>query len=136
MATWEGWLEIIADGVDSVELGGQPHREANPFMYVYFVAYISFGSFFTLNLILGAVVDLYYKYKSNYRDDGDVGAFCTDEQKQYLKAMRKGLARRPARVQRRPGTGLRAAVFRLVAHKGSDLVMTGVIVLNMVGNNV
>jgi len=44
------------DAIDSVELNKQPHREVNIFMYLYFVAFIIFGSFFTLNLLVGKLL--------------------------------------------------------------------------------
>lgn len=31
--------------------------EANPYMYLYFVVFIIFGSFFTLNLFIGVIID-------------------------------------------------------------------------------
>ncbi len=53
MATWKGWIDIMNDAIDSVELNKQPHREVNIYMYLYFVAFIILGSFFTLNLLVG-----------------------------------------------------------------------------------
>ena len=35
----------------------QPHPEINIYMYLYFVFFIIFGSFFTLNLFIGVIID-------------------------------------------------------------------------------
>lgn len=35
----------------------QPGFEANSFAYLYFVVFIIFGSFFTLNLFIGVIID-------------------------------------------------------------------------------
>lgn len=35
----------------------QPDFEANRFAYLYFVVFIIFGSFFTLNLFIGVIID-------------------------------------------------------------------------------
>lgn len=41
----------------SWQVDEQPSFENNLFMYLYFVAFIIFGSFFTLNLIIGVIID-------------------------------------------------------------------------------
>ena len=35
----------------------QPDYEVNIYMYIYFVVFIIFGSFFTLNLFIGVIID-------------------------------------------------------------------------------
>jgi len=35
----------------------QPKREIRVFMYLYFVFFIIFGSFFTLNLFIGVIIE-------------------------------------------------------------------------------
>ena len=44
------------DAIDMVNLNEQPHRENSIYMYMYFVFFIVFGSFFTLNLLVGVIV--------------------------------------------------------------------------------
>ena len=43
-------------------------REINLYMYLYFVFFIVFGSFFTLNLLVGVIIDKFneQKNKGNY----------------------------------------------------------------------
>lgn len=38
--------------------------EANLYMYLYFVIFIIFGSFFTLNLFIGVIIDNFNQQKS------------------------------------------------------------------------
>jgi hypothetical protein len=57
LATFEGWRELIDAGVDSVDVDMQPKREANIWANLFFVAFIIFGSFFTLNLFVGVIID-------------------------------------------------------------------------------
>ena len=57
IATFEGWQEIIRDGVDSIDIDVQPTREANMLYYIYFVVFIILGAFFTLNLFIGVIID-------------------------------------------------------------------------------
>ncbi len=57
LATFEGWRELINAGVDSIDIDMQPKRESNMWNYLFFVAFIIFGSFFTLNLFVGVIID-------------------------------------------------------------------------------
>lgn len=41
----------------------QPQYEVNIYMYLYFVIFIIFGSFFTLNLFIGVIIDNFNQQK-------------------------------------------------------------------------
>ena len=56
-ATFEGWMEIMADAVDAREVDENPSYEASLYNYLYFVIFIVCGSFFTLNLFIGVIID-------------------------------------------------------------------------------
>lgn len=47
----------MADAVDARGVNKQPQREANLYAYIYFVIFIVCGSFFTLNLFIGVIID-------------------------------------------------------------------------------
>ena len=47
----------------SPQVGEQPIREINIYMYIYFVFFIIFGSFFTLNLFIGVIIDNFNEQK-------------------------------------------------------------------------
>ena len=64
VATWKGWIDIMNDAIDSVDRGFQPHREVNIYMYLYFVLFIVFGSFFSLNLLVGVIIDKFNEQKN------------------------------------------------------------------------
>lgn len=52
----------------------QPIREINLYMYLYFVVFIIFGSFFTLNLFIGVIIDNFNQQKRKISTDNtDVG---------------------------------------------------------------
>lgn len=57
VATFEGWMEVMADAVDARGVDLQPAREHNLYAYIYFVIFIVCGSFFTLNLFIGVIID-------------------------------------------------------------------------------
>lgn len=45
----------------------QPQWEYNLYMYIYFVVFIIFGSFFTLNLFIGVIIDNFNQQKKKIR---------------------------------------------------------------------
>ncbi|KAK7492682.1 hypothetical protein BaRGS_00016161, partial [Batillaria attramentaria] len=64
VATFEGWMEVMQDAVDSTEIDEQPRFEASKYVaYGYFVAFIIFGSFFTLKLFISVIIDNYMSMK-------------------------------------------------------------------------
>lgn len=50
-------MEVMADAVDATGVDEQPAFEANLYAYIYFVIFIVCGSFFTLNLFIGVIID-------------------------------------------------------------------------------
>uniref|UniRef100_A0A1I8MS87 Sodium channel protein n=1 Tax=Musca domestica TaxID=7370 RepID=A0A1I8MS87_MUSDO len=67
VATFEGWMEVMADAVDARGVDLQPQREANLYAYIYFVIFIVCGSFFTLNLFIGVIIDNFNMLKKKIR---------------------------------------------------------------------
>ncbi|KAJ0058613.1 hypothetical protein NL108_017864 [Boleophthalmus pectinirostris] len=64
VATFKGWMDIMYAAVDSREVESQPEYEASLYMYLYFVIFIIFGSFFTLNLFIGVIIDNFNQQKA------------------------------------------------------------------------
>ncbi|KAK2502527.1 hypothetical protein MC885_004134 [Smutsia gigantea] len=63
VATFKGWMDIMYAAVDSRDVKLQPVYEENLYMYLYFVIFIIFGSFFTLNLFIGVIIDNFNQQK-------------------------------------------------------------------------
>lgn len=57
-----GQLNILLFNVP-FQVGQQPIKEVNIYMYLYFVFFIIFGSFFTLNLFIGVIIDNFNEQK-------------------------------------------------------------------------
>ncbi|CAJ0957238.1 unnamed protein product [Ranitomeya imitator] len=85
VATFKGWMDIMYAAVDSRNIEDQPVYEINLYMYLYFVIFIIFGAFFTLNLFIGVIIDNFNQQKKKIRKD----IFMTEEQKKYYNAMKK-----------------------------------------------
>lgn len=60
-------MEVMADAVDSRGVDLQPSREASIYAYLYFVIFIVCGSFFTLNLFIGVIIDNFNMLKKKVR---------------------------------------------------------------------
>ena len=51
-------------------------------MYMYFVFFIVFGSFFTLNLLVGVIIDKFNEQKN--KGGSSLDAFMTEDQKKWV----------------------------------------------------
>ena len=61
-------MEVMADAVDAREVDEQPSWEASIYNYFYFVIFIVCGSFFTLNLFIGVIIDNFNMLKKQVRE--------------------------------------------------------------------
>ncbi len=60
------------------QIGDQPVREVNIYMYLYFVFFIVFGAFFTLNLFIGVIIDNFNEQKKKISTTRQIfNASCT-----------------------------------------------------------
>lgn len=60
-------MDIMYAAIDSRSVEDQPIYEDNLYMYIYFVIFIIFGSFFTLNLFIGVIIDNFNQQKKKIR---------------------------------------------------------------------
>uniref|UniRef100_A0A672N5X7 Sodium channel protein n=1 Tax=Sinocyclocheilus grahami TaxID=75366 RepID=A0A672N5X7_SINGR len=129
VATFKGWMEIIYAAVDSRGVEEQPVKEINLYMYLYFVIFIIFGSFFTLNLFIGVIIDNFNQQK---RMIGCQDIFMTEEQKKYYNAMKKLGSKKPQKPIPRPVNILQGFFFDLVSKQAFDITIMMLIILNMI----
>ncbi|KTF82277.1 hypothetical protein cypCar_00015778 [Cyprinus carpio] len=107
----------------------QPVKEINLYMYLYFVIFIIFGSFFTLNLFIGVIIDNFNQQK---RMIGGQDIFMTEEQKKYYNAMKKLGSKKPQKPIPRPVNILQGFFFDLVSKQAFDITIMMLIILNMI----
>uniref|UniRef100_A0A673IDS4 Sodium channel protein n=1 Tax=Sinocyclocheilus rhinocerous TaxID=307959 RepID=A0A673IDS4_9TELE len=129
VATFKGWMEIMYAAVDSRGVEEQPVKEINLYMYIYFVIFIIFGSFFTLNLFIGVIIDNFNQQK---RMIGGQDIFMTEEQKKYYNAMKKLGSKKPQKPIPRPVNILQGFFFDLVSKQAFDITIMMLIILNMI----
>ncbi|KAK6643713.1 hypothetical protein RUM43_005223 [Polyplax serrata] len=131
VATFEGWMEVMADAVDARGEDLQPQREANLYAYLYFVIFIVCGSFFTLNLFIGVIIDNFNMLKKKY-EGGVLEMFLTESQKHYYTAMKKLGRKKPQKVIRRPLNQFLAMFYDLSNSRRFEIAIFILIFLNMV----
>uniref|UniRef100_A0A8D3CDA0 Sodium channel protein n=1 Tax=Scophthalmus maximus TaxID=52904 RepID=A0A8D3CDA0_SCOMX len=136
VATFKGWMDIMYAAIDSRRVEDQPIYESNLYMYIYFVIFIIFGSFFTLNLFIGVIIDNFNQLKpvfyflSLYFGGQDI--FMTEEQKKYYNAMKKLGSKKPQKPIPRPQNFIQGMVFDFVTQQVFDISIMILICLNMV----
>uniref|UniRef100_A0A8D0D3F0 Sodium channel protein n=1 Tax=Sander lucioperca TaxID=283035 RepID=A0A8D0D3F0_SANLU len=106
----------------------QPEYENNMFMYIYFVVFIIFGAFFTLNLFIGVIIDNFNQQKKKMSQD----IFMTEEQKKYYNAMKKLGSKKPQKPIPRPSNKIQGYIFDFTTKQAFDIVIMVLIWLNMV----
>uniref|UniRef100_A0A8D2JI57 Sodium channel protein n=1 Tax=Varanus komodoensis TaxID=61221 RepID=A0A8D2JI57_VARKO len=124
VATFKGWMDIMYAAIDS----RNPNYEDNLYMYLYFVIFIIFGSFFTLNLFIGVIIDNFNQQKKKISQD----IFMTEEQKKYYNAMKKLGSKKPQKPIPRPGNKYQGMVFDFVTRQVFDISIMILICLNMI----
>ncbi|XP_039225755.1 sodium channel protein type 8 subunit alpha isoform X6 [Crotalus tigris] len=129
IATFKGWMDIMYAAVDSRKQEEQPKYEDNIYMYIYFVIFIIFGSFFTLNLFIGVIIDNFNQQKKKF---GGQDIFMTEEQKKYYNAMKKLGSKKPQKPIPRPLNKIQGTVFDFVTQQAFDILIMLLICLNMV----
>ncbi|XP_030624433.1 sodium channel, voltage gated, type V-like, alpha b [Chanos chanos] len=129
VATFKGWMEIMYAAVDSRAVEEQPIKEINLYMYLYFVIFIIFGSFFTLNLFIGVIIDNFNQQK---RKISGQDIFMTEEQKKYYNAMKKLGSKKPQKPIPRPLNPIQGFFFDMVSKQAFDIMIMMLILLNMI----
>ncbi|XP_071394230.1 sodium channel, voltage-gated, type I-like, alpha [Centroberyx affinis] len=130
VATFKGWMDIMYAAVDSPnKLEEQPEYEVNLLMYLYFVIFIIFGSFFTLNLFIGVIIDNFNQQKKKF---GGQDIFMTEEQKKYYNAMKKLGSKKPQKPIPRPANKIQGFVFDFTTKQAFDIFIMVLICLNMI----
>ena len=148
-------MDIMYNAIDSrQDLNDQPEKEGNLYMYLYFVFFIIFGAFFTLNLFIGVIIDNFNEQKK--KAGGSLEMFMTEDQKKYYNAMKKMGSKKPMKAIPRPRVWepykkreymilnnfliffyylqfkLQAIIFDVTTNKKFDMIIMLFIAMNMI----
>ncbi|KFV48805.1 Voltage-dependent T-type calcium channel subunit alpha-1G, partial [Tyto alba] len=67
LASKDGWVDIMYDGLDAVGVDQQPVMNYNPWMLLYFISLIV--AFFVLNMFVGVVVENFHKCRQHQEEE-------------------------------------------------------------------
>ncbi|XP_076464769.1 sodium channel protein para-like [Babylonia areolata] len=129
VATYKGWIDIMNCAIDARGEDMQPDREVNIYSYIYFVLFIILGSFFTLNLFIGVIIENFNSQKK--KAGGSLELFMTDDQKKYYQAMKKMSSKSPQKSIPKPKLKFAALIFDLTTDQKFDIAIMMIIMLNM-----
>uniref|UniRef100_A0A4W3H790 Voltage-dependent T-type calcium channel subunit alpha n=1 Tax=Callorhinchus milii TaxID=7868 RepID=A0A4W3H790_CALMI len=65
LASKDGWVDIMYDGLDAVGVDQQPVMNYNPWMLLYFISFLLIVAFFVLNMFVGVVVENFHKCRKH-----------------------------------------------------------------------
>ncbi|KAM6284029.1 voltage-dependent T-type calcium channel subunit alpha-1I isoform 3-T3 [Spheniscus humboldti] len=65
LASKDGWVNIMYNGLDAVAVDQQPVINNNPWMLLYFISFLLIVSFFVLNMFVGVVVENFHKCRQH-----------------------------------------------------------------------
>ncbi|KAF6092612.1 calcium voltage-gated channel subunit alpha1 G [Phyllostomus discolor] len=134
LASKDGWVDIMYDGLDAVGVDQQPIMNHNPWMLLYFISFLLIVAFFVLNMFVGVVVENFHKCRQHQEEEE---ARRREEKRlRRLEKKRRSKEKQMAEAQCKPYYSDYSR-FRLLVHHFCtshylDLFITGVIGLNVV----
>ncbi|XP_029456505.1 voltage-dependent T-type calcium channel subunit alpha-1G isoform X3 [Rhinatrema bivittatum] len=69
LASKDGWVDIMYDGLDAVGVDQQPSMNHNPWMLLYFISFLLIVAFFVLNMFVGVVVENFHKCRQHQEEE-------------------------------------------------------------------
>ncbi|XP_054834792.1 voltage-dependent T-type calcium channel subunit alpha-1G isoform X2 [Eublepharis macularius] len=127
LASKDGWVDIMYDGLDAVGVDQQPIMNYNPWMLLYFISFLLIVAFFVLNMFVGVVVENFHKCRQHQEEE--------EAKRREEKRLRR-LEKKRRKAQCKPYYSDYSR-FRLLIHQMCtthylDLFITGVIGLNVI----
>ncbi|XP_059937034.1 voltage-dependent T-type calcium channel subunit alpha-1G isoform X28 [Mesoplodon densirostris] len=134
LASKDGWVDIMYDGLDAVGVDQQPVMNHNPWMLLYFISFLLIVAFFVLNMFVGVVVENFHKCRQHQEEEE---ARRREEKRlRRLEKKRRSKEKQMAEAQCKPYysdySRFRLLVHHLCTSHYLDLFITGVIGLNVV----
>ncbi|KAK7500405.1 hypothetical protein BaRGS_00008312, partial [Batillaria attramentaria] len=132
VGTFEGWIEIIHDGVDSTEVDLQPRFENNLYAgYTYFLAFVVLGSLFCLKLFVGVVIDTYHTLTDKFEGSVYLDEVLTAGMRKYYNTIKRLEYSKPKKKIAPPQASFMMHFYRLSVNPMFELFIQIVIVLNV-----
>ncbi|XP_052016623.1 voltage-dependent T-type calcium channel subunit alpha-1I [Apodemus sylvaticus] len=127
LASKDGWVNIMYNGLDAVAVDQQPVTNHNPWMLLYFISFLLIVSFFVLNMFVGVVVENFHKCRQHQEAE--------EARRREEKRLRR-LEKKRRKAQRLPYYATycptRLLIHSMCTSHYLDLFITFIICLNVV----
>ncbi|XP_022452250.1 voltage-dependent T-type calcium channel subunit alpha-1I isoform X6 [Delphinapterus leucas] len=127
LASKDGWVNIMYNGLDAVAVDQQPVPNHNPWMLLYFISFLLIVSFFVLNMFVGVVVENFHKCRQHQEAE--------EARRREEKRLRR-LEKKRRKAQRLPYYATycrtRLLIHSMCTSHYLDIFVTAVICLNVV----
>nr|XP_021409696.1 voltage-dependent T-type calcium channel subunit alpha-1I isoform X1 [Lonchura striata domestica] len=127
LASKDGWVNIMYNGLDAVAVDQQPVINNNPWMLLYFISFLLIVSFFVLNMFVGVVVENFHKCRQHQEAE--------EARRREEKRLRR-LEKKRRKAQRLPYYAtychIRLLIHSVCTSHYLDIFITFIICLNVV----
>nr|XP_030711764.1 voltage-dependent T-type calcium channel subunit alpha-1I [Globicephala melas] len=127
LASKDGWVNIMYNGLDAVAVDQQPVPNHNPWMLLYFISFLLIVSFFVLNMFVGVVVENFHKCRQHQEAE--------EARRREEKRLRR-LEKKRRKAQRLPYYATycptRLLIHSMCTSHYLDIFITCIICLNVV----
>ncbi|KAL3967385.1 DNA ligase 4 [Sarotherodon galilaeus] len=127
LASKDGWVDIMYDGLDAVGVDQQPMMNYNPWMLLYFISFLLIVAFFVLNMFVGVVVENFHKCRRHQEAEE-----AKRREEKRLKRMEKKRRKAQSKPYYSDYSPTRLLIHKMCTSHYLDLFITIVIGLNVI----
>ncbi|XP_052467534.1 voltage-dependent T-type calcium channel subunit alpha-1G isoform X8 [Carassius gibelio] len=127
LASKDGWVDIMYDGLDAVGVDQQPVMNYNPWMLLYFISFLLIVAFFVLNMFVGVVVENFHKCRRHQEAEE-----AKRREEKRLKRMEKKRRKAQSKPYYSDYSPTRLLIHKMCTSHYLDLFITIVIGLNVI----
>ncbi|XP_072523024.1 voltage-dependent T-type calcium channel subunit alpha-1G isoform X6 [Salminus brasiliensis] len=134
LASKDGWVDIMYDGLDAVGVDQQPIMNYNPWMLLYFISFLLIVAFFVLNMFVGVVVENFHKCRRH--QEAEEAKRREEKRLKRMEKKRRSKEKELAEAQSKPYysdySPTRRLIHKMCTSHYLDLFITIVIGLNVI----
>uniref|UniRef100_A0A8C2G3W7 Voltage-dependent T-type calcium channel subunit alpha n=1 Tax=Cyprinus carpio TaxID=7962 RepID=A0A8C2G3W7_CYPCA len=134
LASKDGWVDIMYDGLDAVGVDQQPIMNYNPWMLLYFISFLLIVAFFVLNMFVGVVVENFHKCRRH--QEAEEAKRREEKRLKRMEKKRRSKEKELAEAQSKPYysdySPTRLLIHKICTSHYLDLFITIVIGLNVI----
>ncbi|XP_078257299.1 voltage-dependent T-type calcium channel subunit alpha-1G isoform X3 [Rhinoraja longicauda] len=134
LASKDGWVDIMYDGLDAVGVDQQPVMNNNPWMLLYFISFLLIVAFFVLNMFVGVVVENFHKCRKH--QEVEEAKLREEKRLRRMEKKRRSKEKQLAEAQCKPYysdySPARLFIHKICTSHYLDLFITIVIGLNVI----